>query len=217
MQKRYQRRRVKARVESVRRLNANSPRFRQTGNNSSIKSAHDITRTPGRRRGEQAMARRGRRAQAQDERKNPLISTFDWTRRAAEISGFPRCGGTQERIEELARRMATNGPALVEEEHRGIGERRDRRPPRTTSSSSASPGVAAAARNCGIPTAAAPAAGTNRQRVSRRGKRARCSTLRPLRAPQVVAFSCQFSAIIAHVSPLRVLPAQTTSGFSLMR
>jgi hypothetical protein len=58
---------------------------------------------------------------ARDERKNPLISTFDWTADAAQRilrvpAGFMR-SKTQERIEELAREraVATIDLALVEE------------------------------------------------------------------------------------------------------
>ena len=58
---------------------------------------------------------------ARDERKNPLISTFDWTGEAAERifrvpAGFMR-NKTQERIEELARERtaAAIDLALVEE------------------------------------------------------------------------------------------------------
>jgi hypothetical protein len=58
---------------------------------------------------------------ARDERKNPLISTFDWTNDAAQRifrvpAGFMR-SKTQERIEELAREQAAAAIdlALVEE------------------------------------------------------------------------------------------------------
>jgi len=58
---------------------------------------------------------------ARDERKNPLISTFDWTDEAAQRifrvpAGFMR-SQTQERIEELARERAAAAIdlALVEE------------------------------------------------------------------------------------------------------
>src|SRR5205085_3507782 len=58
---------------------------------------------------------------ARDERKNPLISTFDWTSDAAERvlrvpAGYMR-NKTQERIEELAREraVATIDLALVEQ------------------------------------------------------------------------------------------------------
>ncbi len=58
---------------------------------------------------------------ARDDRKNPLISTFDWTSDAAQRilrvpAGFMR-NKTQERIEELARERAasTIDLALVED------------------------------------------------------------------------------------------------------
>lgn len=98
-----------------------------------------------------------------DERKNPLISTFDWTNEAAQRilrvpAGFMR-NQTQERIEELARERAAASIdlALVEE---GIkrGMQMMAEMIATYSSSGASPGVATAARVSAAPSAETPGA-----------------------------------------------------------
>jgi hypothetical protein len=80
-------------------------------------SAHSATARPGEARAESAHEPR---LVARDERKNPLISTFEWTSDAAQRvlrvpAGFMR-NKTQERIEELARERAasTIDLALVE-------------------------------------------------------------------------------------------------------
>jgi hypothetical protein len=99
---------------------------------------------------------------ARDERKNPLISAFDWTADAAQRilrvpAGFMR-SKTQERIEELARERAA-GPidlALVEEGIE-IGKRMMAEMIATYSTPGTSPGAATTARPQGDPSAAASA------------------------------------------------------------
>ena len=89
---------------------------------------------------------------ARDERKNPLISTFDWTSDAAQRilrvpAGFMR-SKTQERIEELARERAAAAIdlALVEEGIE-IGKRMMAEMIANYPSPGASPGAGTAARN----------------------------------------------------------------------
>ena len=98
-----------------------------------------------------------------DERKNPLISTFDWTSEAAQRilrvpAGFMR-NQTQERVEELARKRvpASIDLALVEE---GIelGKRMMAEMIATYSASGTSPGVATAARDSAAPSTVTPGA-----------------------------------------------------------
>jgi hypothetical protein len=101
---------------------------------------------------------------ARDERKNPLISTFDWTSEAAQRilrvpAGFMRTK-TQERIEELARERAAAsiGLALVEEGIE-IGKRMMAEMIATYSSEGKGPGaatVASSSTTTGV-QAAAPA------------------------------------------------------------
>ena len=95
---------------------------------------------------------------ARDEKKNPLISTFDWTGEAVQRivrvpAGYMR-NKTQERIEEVARERATAviDLALVEE---GIemGKRMMAEMIATYSAPGASPGAATAARDGGNPSA----------------------------------------------------------------
>jgi hypothetical protein len=104
---------------------------------------------------------------ARDERKNPLISTFDWTDDAAQRifrvpSGFMR-SKTQERIEELARARAAAAIdlALVEEGIE-IGKRMMAEMIATYSSSGVSPGVATTAPDRATPSGAPAEAGANR-------------------------------------------------------
>ena len=89
---------------------------------------------------------------ARDERKNPLISTFDWTNDAVQRvfrvpAGFMR-NKTQERVEELARERAVAAIdlALVED---GIefGKKMMAEMIATYSATGTSPGVAATARD----------------------------------------------------------------------
>jgi nucleotide-binding universal stress UspA family protein len=124
MKNAYQRRRVKARVEKrarMMKLDAITLDFarqvieEETGTPLEIQSrAPEIP--------ESAVAALGEaRLVARDDKKNPLISTFDWTNDAAQRilrvpAGFMR-NKTQERIEELARERAATAIdlALVEE------------------------------------------------------------------------------------------------------
>jgi len=134
MKNAYQRRRVKARVEKrarMMKLDAITVEFaRQVieeetgapldigGSASAPLSARGATAGPG-----EAWAKEGGEARliARDDKKNPLISTFNWTDDAAQRvlrvpAGFMR-SKTQERIEELARERAasTIDLTLVEE------------------------------------------------------------------------------------------------------
>jgi hypothetical protein len=143
MKNAYQRRRVKARVEKrarMMKLDAITLDFarhvieEETGAPLDIKSAsapasaRGASARPG-EAGPEEMTSLGAEARliARDERKNPLISTFDWTNDAVQRIfrvpvGFMRTK-TQERIEELARerRAEASGEggsidlALVEE------------------------------------------------------------------------------------------------------
>jgi len=121
MKNAYQRRRVKARVEKRARMMkvdaitldfARQVIEEETGAPLEIESAsaQDASAGPG-----------DARLVARDEKKNPLISSFDWTedatRRILRVpAGFMR-NKTQERIEELARERAATAIdlALVEE------------------------------------------------------------------------------------------------------
>ncbi len=124
MKNAYQRRRVKARVEKrarMMKLDAITLDFarqvieEETGTPLEIQSREP--EIP-----ESAVAALGEaRLVARDDKKNPLISTFDWTNDAAQRilrvpAGFMR-NKTQERIEELARERAATAIdlALVEE------------------------------------------------------------------------------------------------------
>ena len=134
MKNAYQRRRVKARVEKrarMMKLDAITLDFArqviedETGSPLEIQasaSAQGASVRPG-ETGSQANPGAGTEAKliARDERKNPLISTFEWTSEAAQRilrvpAGFMR-SQTQERIEELARERgaATIDLALVED------------------------------------------------------------------------------------------------------
>ena len=135
MKNAYQRRRVKARVEKrarMMRLDAITLEFarqvieEETGTPLEIQTPR-ADPTPARAAGTAADEAPGTNAAgeakliARDERKNPLISTFDWSEEAAQRilrvpAGFMR-NQTQERIEELARERAadTIDLALVEE------------------------------------------------------------------------------------------------------
>ncbi len=135
MKNAYQRRRVKARVEKrarMKKLDAITLEFarqvieEETGAPLEIQSASARSATA--RPGEAGAADTtgggaGSEARliARDERKNPLISTFDWTTEAVQRilrvpAGFMR-NQTQERVEELARERAAAAIdlALVED------------------------------------------------------------------------------------------------------
>jgi hypothetical protein len=123
MKNAYQRRRVKARVEKrarMMKLDAITLDFarqvieEETGAPLEIQSRAAHIPESAARAGEARLV-------ARDDKKNPLISTFDWTADAAQRvlrvpAGFMR-NKTQERIEELARERAasTIDLALVEE------------------------------------------------------------------------------------------------------
>ena len=167
MKNAYQRRRVKARVEKrarMVRLDAITLEFarqvieEETGAPLEIQSAPAQSAAAS-RAGASAEAGQEKtgagtpnepRLIARDERKNPLISTFDWTDEAAQRIfrvpvGFMR-SKTQERIEELARDRAASAIdlALVEDGIE-IGKRMMAEMIATYSSPGASPGVATAA------------------------------------------------------------------------
>ena len=162
MKNAYMRRRVKARVEKrarMKKLDAITLEFarqvieEETGAPLEIQApSADVTRA---RAAEAAKSGAGAGSEARliarDERKNPLISTFEWTNEAAQRifrvpAGFMR-SQTQERTEELARERAAAAIdlALVEEGIE-IGKRMMAEMIATYSSSGASPGVATTAR-----------------------------------------------------------------------
>jgi hypothetical protein len=133
MKNAYQRRRVKARVEKrarMKKLDAITLEFarqvieEETGAPLDIQapSPHDVKgATPAGTTANGGGAGSEARLITRDERKNPLISTFDWTNEAAQRilrvpAGFMR-NKTQERIEGLARERgaAAIDLALVEE------------------------------------------------------------------------------------------------------
>jgi hypothetical protein len=174
MKNAYQRRRVKARVEKsarMKRLDAITLEFarqvieEETGAPLDIKAPPaDMTRArpagaaPDK---EQTGIRAAGEARliARDERKNPLISTFDWTDDAVQRifrvpAGFMR-SKTQERVEELARERAAAAIdlALVED---GIefGKKMMAEMIATYSGTGTSPGVAKTARESAVPSAA---------------------------------------------------------------
>ena len=122
MKNAYQRRRVKARVEKRARMmkldrsRSNSP-GRSSRKRLERRSRSSLASVP-RSLGETATKPK---LVARDEKKTPLISTFDWTEDATKRilrvpAGFMR-NKTQERIEELARERDVKGIdlALVEE------------------------------------------------------------------------------------------------------
>jgi hypothetical protein len=176
MKNAYQRRRVKARVEKrarMMKLDAITLDFarhvieEETGAPLEIQAPSPDTaglRASGAAAAQPAGATPGSEAKliVRDERKNPLISVFDWTADAAQRilrvpAGFMR-SKTQERIEELARERAA-GPidlALVEEGIE-IGKRMMAEMIATYSTPGTSPGAATTARPQGDPSAAASA------------------------------------------------------------
>jgi hypothetical protein len=147
MKNAYQRRRVKARVEKrarMKKLDAitldfarqvieeetGAPLQIQAPSPGDVKPAHPAGATAGGGAGSdpstgsglpRATSRGEARLIARDDRKNPLISTFDWTSDAVQRilrvpAGFMR-SQTQERVEELARERAASAIdlALVED------------------------------------------------------------------------------------------------------
>jgi hypothetical protein len=174
MKNAYQRRRVKARVEQrarMMKLDAITLEFarqvieEETGSPLEIQAPSSASaRSAPARAPEAAESGNGAGNEAKliarDERKNPLISTFDWTNEAAQRilrvpAGFMR-SKTQERIEDLAReRAATAIDLALVEEGIEIGKRMMAEMIATYSSSGASPGAATAASSA--TTAGAPA------------------------------------------------------------
>ena len=128
MKNAYQRRRVKARVEKrarMKKLDAITLEFARQVIEEETGAPLEIQASASPACGEprRSAARSARRADggeaasarliARDEKKNPLISTFDWTDDATQRifrvpAGFMR-NKTQERIEELARERAASG------------------------------------------------------------------------------------------------------------
>ncbi|MFL6281521.1 MAG: PCP reductase family protein, partial [Vicinamibacterales bacterium] len=113
MKNAYQRRRVKARVEKrarMTKIDAITLDFARQVIEEETGSPLDIQSSP-------AIAAMEAKLVARDDKKNPLISTFEWTDDAAQRilrvpAGFMR-NKTQERIEELARERAATIIDLV--------------------------------------------------------------------------------------------------------
>ncbi len=175
MKNAYQRRRVKVRVEKrarMKKLDAITLEFarqvieEETGAPLEIQvpSPHDGKgANPAGATASGGGAGSEARLITRDERKNPLISTFDWTDEAAQRifrvpAGFMR-SQTQGRIEELAReRAAASIDLALVEEGIELGKRMMAEMIATYSSSGASPGVATAARDSAAPSTATPGA-----------------------------------------------------------
>ena len=165
MKNAYQRRRVKARVEKsarMKRLDMITLEFARQVIEEETGAPLDIqSRAPEAPEGAAAAAGEARLV-SRDEKKNPLISTFDWTADAAQRvfrvpAGFMR-NKTQERIEALARERAaaTIDLALVEDGIE-IGKKMMAEMIATYSTSpstGASPGVATATRDSSGPSTA---------------------------------------------------------------
>jgi hypothetical protein len=124
MKNAYQRRRVKARVEKrarMKKLDAITLEFARQVIEEETGAPLDI-------QGNAAVMAMEAKLVARDDKKNPLISTFDWTEDAAQRilrvpAGFMR-NKTQERIEELAReRAATAIDLTLVEDGIEIGKR----------------------------------------------------------------------------------------------
>jgi hypothetical protein len=131
MKNAYQRRRVKARVEKrarMMKLDAITLDFARQVIEDETGTPLEIGTAPASGRVDRSVdaasaadADQGKKLVARDDKKNPLISTFDWTADAAQRilrvpAGFMR-NKTQERIEELARErgVSTIDLALVED------------------------------------------------------------------------------------------------------
>jgi hypothetical protein len=174
MKNAYQRRRVKARVEKrarMMRLNAITLEFarqvieEETGARLEIQApAAGATPPPAADAAESAIAAGSEpRLITRDDRKNPLISTFDWTNDAAQRifrvpAGFMR-SKTQERIEELARERAAASIDLgLVEEGIEIGKRMMAEMIANYPAPGASPGAATTPRVAAGPSEAASGA-----------------------------------------------------------
>ena len=126
MKNAYQRRRVKARVEKrarMKKLDAITLSFAREVIEEETGAPLEIG-SPRRVRTDAAAGPGEARLVARDDKKNPLISTFDWTADATQRimrvpAGFMR-NKTQERIEELARERGHEG------DRPGAGRGRDR-------------------------------------------------------------------------------------------
>ncbi|HXW05815.1 MAG TPA: universal stress protein [Vicinamibacterales bacterium] len=177
MKNAYQRRRVKARVEKrarMMRLDAITLDFARQVIEEETGTPLDIrTPSPGVSGARAAHASGGgngaadqARLVARDDKKNPLISSFDWTDDAAQRilrvpAGFMR-NQTQERIEDLARERAVTAIdlALVEDGIE-IGKKMMAEMIATYSAPGASPGAAAAGRDAAAASAAPAGSGSS--------------------------------------------------------
>jgi nucleotide-binding universal stress UspA family protein len=179
MKNAYQRRRVKARVEKrarMMKLDAITLEFarqvieEETGTPLEIQApSADAARAPAAGAPENTGGAESEpRLIARDERKNPLISTFDWTSEAAQRilrvpAGFMRTK-TQDRIEELAReRAAVSIDLALVEEGIEIGKRMMAEMIATYPGPAAGAGgvtAASPATSAAAPAGAAPANGT---------------------------------------------------------
>jgi hypothetical protein len=180
MKNAYQRRRVKARVEKrarMMKLDAITLDFarqvieEETGAPLEIQApAAGVAQAPAAAATAEVPGAGGEpRLIARDDRKNPLISTFEWTGDAAQRilrvpAGFMR-NKTQERIEELAReRAATTIDLPLVEDGIELGKQMMAEMMATYSAAGGAGGArasaAASAAVPGAPTQEAPAAGT---------------------------------------------------------
>jgi nucleotide-binding universal stress UspA family protein len=159
MKNAYQRRRVKARVEKrarMKKLDAITLDFARQVIEEETGAPLDIQSNP-------AVLATESKLVARDDKKNPLISTFEWTSDAAQRilrvpAGFMR-NKTQERIEELAReRTAASIDLALVEEGIEIGKQMMAEMIATYSSSGAGHGVATTSPVPTAPSAAASGA-----------------------------------------------------------
>ncbi len=161
MKNAYQRRRVKARVEKsarMKRLDAITLEFarqvieEETGAPLGIPSPSRVTEATPAEEKTGAGTSSEAKLIARDERKNPLISTFDWTSDAVQRifrvpAGFMR-NKTQERVEELAReRAAASIDLTLVEDGIEFGKKMMAEMIATYSAPGTSPAVAAPARD----------------------------------------------------------------------
>jgi hypothetical protein len=193
MKNAYQRRRVKARVEKsarMKRLDAITLEFarqvieEETGAPLDIQApSTGAAPRPAEAVGGADGARTEARLIARDERKTPLISSFDWTTEAVQRifrvpAGFMR-NQTQERIEELAReRAAASIDLSLVEDGIEIGKRMMAEMIANYSSPAARPSVAAP----GAPAPAAPAPTAPAERPSERSRGVYLNEVSPLTA-----------------------------------
>jgi len=174
MKNAYMRRRVKARVEKsarMKRLDAITLEFarqvieEETGTPLEIAApSADVNRARAAEAAKSdASAGSDPKLIARDQRKNPLISTFEWTDDAAQRilrvpAGFMR-NQVQERVEEIAReRAAASIDLALVEEGIELGKQMMAAMISTYSASGASPGVAATKQAAPAATSSAPPA-----------------------------------------------------------